>query len=302
MIVKVGTRGSRLALAMTAQVTAALEQQDIHCEIVTIRTLGDRHPDSPTRTLGIGAFVKDLEVALTDGRIDLAVHSAKDLHGDSTPGLVLAAFPPREDPVDVLVSRGGQGLRALPPGAAVGTESPRRRAFLLAARPDLAVRGMRGNVDTRLRKLQAGDVDAIVLAAAGLARLGLSDHITERLDASVMLPEAGQGAIAVQTRDDAQDLRRILRGLDDAPTRAAVEAERAFVATLGGTCETAIAALAICQDDTLALDGAVLDPDGARMVRERLRGPAGQAAQVGKALGMRLIERGARSLMVGVAS
>jgi hydroxymethylbilane synthase len=302
VIVKVGTRASRLALAMTALVTEALERRGVHCEIVTIRTQGDRHPDSPTRTLGSGVFVKDLEVTLAEGRIDLAVHSAKDLHGESTPGLVLAAFPPREDPTDVLVSRRGHGLRELPPGAAVGTESPRRRAFLLAARPDLSICGMRGNVDTRLRKLQAGDADAIVLAAAGLVRLGLGDHITERLETSVMLPEAGQGAIALQAREDAHDLRKILEDLDDAPTRATVEAERAFVATLGGTCDTAIAALAIYQDGTLALEGVVLDPDGSRIVRGRMTGPAGQAEQVGKALGMRLIEQGARSLIVGVAS
>lgn len=301
MIIRIGTRGSRLALAMTGWVADALERHGIGCEIVTIRTQGDRHPDAPTRTLGAGVFVKDVEVSLAEGRIDLAVHSAKDLHGERTPGLVFAAFPPRADPLDVLVSRHGDGLRALRAGAAVGTESPRRRAFLLAARPDLSIQGMRGNVDTRLRKLETGGADAIVLAAAGLARLGLTDRITERFDPQVMLPEAGQGAMALQVREDAGDVLNAVKSLDHFPTRAAVEAERAMVATLGGTCQSAIAAYAVCEHGALILDGAVLDPDGLRIVRDRASGPARDAEGVGERLGARLIEQGARTLMIGVA-
>ena len=301
MIIRIGTRGSRLALAMTGSVADALEQRGIRCEIVTIRTQGDRHPDAPTRTLGSGVFVKDLEISLAEGRVDLAVHSAKDLHGEPTAGLVFAAFPPRADPLDVLVSRDGRGLRSLSVGAAVGTESPRRRAFLLAARPDLSIQGMRGNVDTRLRKLEAGGVDAIVLAAAGLSRLGLTDRVTERFDPRVMLPEAGQGAMALQARANAGDLLSALRGLDDLPTRAAVEAERAMVAALGGTCDTAIAAHAVCDGETLVLDGAVLDPDGSRIIRDRITGAVRDAGRVGEQLGRQLIERGARNLMTEVA-
>lgn len=300
MIVRIGTRGSRLALAMTASVAGVLEARGIRCEIVTIRTQGDRHPDAPTRTLGAGVFVKDLEVALAEDRIDLAVHSAKDLHGEPAAGLVFAAFPPRADALDVLVSGDGRGLRALRPGAAVGTESPRRRAFLLAARPDLSIRGMRGNVDTRLGRLDAGVVDAIVLAAAGLERLGLSDRIAERFDPAVMLPEAGQGVIAIQTRAGAGHLQRAVAALDHLPTRAAVEAERAMVAMLGGTCDTAIAALATCDDERLVLEGAVLDPGGARIVRDRISGTIHDARRVGERLGHRLIEQGARQLMSGV--
>ncbi|MBI3997743.1 MAG: hydroxymethylbilane synthase [Armatimonadetes bacterium] len=300
-MLKVGTRGSPLALAMTAQVVESLERLGLRCEIVTIRTHGDRHPDSPTRALGAGAFVKDLEVALTDGRIDLAVHSAKDLHNDATPGVVVAAFLPREDPRDVLVTRDGVTLGALPSGAVIGTDSPRRRAFLLAARHDLLVRGIRGNVDTRLRKLGAGEVDAVVLAAAGLVRLGLLQRAVERLDPSIMLPAVGQGAIAVQTRTDAHGLRRRLEAVDHLPTHAAVEAERAFVGALGGTCQTAIAALGTSDGQTLTLDGAVLDPDGTRMVRDTATGPAVLSREIGAELGARLLARGARSLMVEVA-
>ncbi|MGH7427430.1 MAG: hydroxymethylbilane synthase, partial [Candidatus Methylomirabilaceae bacterium] len=155
-----GTRGSPLALIQTGLVTTALEGLGLRCEVVTIRPLGDRDKESPLQALGAGAFVKDLELALADGRVDLAVYSAKDLHSETSPGLVLAAVLPRDDPLDVLVTRDGATLSSLPTGAVVGTDSPRRRAFLLATRPDLIVRGIRGNVDTRLRKLDAGEVDA----------------------------------------------------------------------------------------------------------------------------------------------
>jgi hydroxymethylbilane synthase len=297
--VRVGTRGSALSLAQTAQVTAALDRLGVHSDVVTIRTLGDRDPDSPTSALGVGAFVKDLEAALMDGRVDLAVHSAKDLHSEATLGVALAAFLPRGDPLDVLVTRDGARLRALPAGAVVGTGSPRRRAFLLAARPDLVVIGIRGNVDTRLRKLAAGEVDAVVLAAAGLERLGLSDRAVERLDPSVMLPAAGQGAIVVQARADADDLVARLAAIDHAPTRSAVEAERAFEAALGGTCDTAIAALGTVEGDRLVLEGAVLDPDGSRMIRDHTSGAVTDPAGLGRVLAETLRSQGADRLLVG---
>jgi len=288
-----------LALAQTALVLQALEQQGLRCEVITIRTEGDRHPDRPTRELGAGAFVSEIEAALADGRIDLAVHSAKDLHGESTSDLELAAFLPREDPLDVLVARDGATLTSLPAGARVGTESPRRRAFLVAARPDLDPCGIRGNVDTRLRKLDAGDVDALVLAAAGLNRLGLSHRITERLDPAVMLPEAGQGAIAVQARSAAGSLAATLAAIDHHRTRAEVEAERAFVAALGGDCQSAIGALGAADRDTLRLNGAVLDPDGTRILRDCIVGLTAHAAEVGRTLASTLLQNGARSLMAG---
>ncbi|MDR7523101.1 MAG: hydroxymethylbilane synthase [Armatimonadota bacterium] len=301
MIVRVGTRGSALALAQTVQVTSLLARMGLTCEVVPIRTLGDRHPDRPAASLGVGAFVKDLEAALLEGRIDLAVHSAKDLPGGTSCDLVLAAFLPRQDPRDALVTRDGRGLAALPPGALVGTDSPRRRAFLLAARPDLGVRGIRGNVDTRLRKLSAGEVDALVLAAAGLARLGQAGRVAEVLDPAVMLPAVGQGAVVVQTRADAAALREHLAAVDHAPTRAAVAAERAFLAALGGGCQRPIAALATVSGPRLRLEGAVLDRDGTAMVRDTLEGPASHPAEVGVDLAARLRATGAQRLLAEVA-
>ncbi|OFX32285.1 MAG: hydroxymethylbilane synthase, partial [Armatimonadetes bacterium RBG_16_67_12] len=284
MTVRVGTRGSALALAQTALVTAALEGLGLRTEVVTIRTQGDRNPHHPTLALGIGAFVKDLESALLDGHIDLAVHSAKDMPGAVSEGLALAAFLPREDPRDALIARGNTGLRELAPGAIIGTDSPRRRAFLLAARPDLVVQGIRGNVDTRLHKLGAGDVDALVLAMAGLTRLDLQYHVTEPLDVSLMLPAVGQGAVAVQVRGDDERMRERLALVDHAPTRVAVVAERAFLAALGGGCQRPIAALGTSEDDRLILEGAVLDAGGTRVIRDAIEGPASQAADLGEQL------------------
>ncbi|HET8679082.1 MAG TPA: hydroxymethylbilane synthase [bacterium] len=301
-MLRVGTRGSPLALAQTAQVIAALERLGERCEIVTIRTHGDRHPESPTSALGVGAFVKDIEAALADEHIDVAVHSAKDLHSQDIEGLMIAAVLPRDDPLDVLVSRNGATISSLPTGAVVGTGSPRRRAFLLAARRDLLVRGIRGNVDTRLRKLDAGEVDGLVLAAAGLHRLGIDDRPVQRFDPSIMLPAIGQGVIALQARAGDGALRDQLAALDDPPTRAAYEGERAFVNALGGNCQTAIAALGICAEGRLILEGAVLDPEGTRVVRDRVTGAAKHADEVGRTLGSRLLEKGAQHLLAGVAS
>jgi hydroxymethylbilane synthase len=302
VIVRVGTRGSTLALAQTALVTSALERLGMTCEVVPIRTQGDRHPNHPTLALGVGAFVKDLESALLDGRIDVAVHSAKDLPSGLTEGVALAAFLPREDPRDVLVTRDGSGLRTLAPGAMVGTDSPRRRAFLLAARPDLVVCGIRGNVDTRLRKLEAGQVDGLLLAAAGLVRLGLGHRVAEYLDPAIMVPAVGQGAVIAQARVDAESLCERLAAADHAATRAAVEAERAFLAALGGGCQRPIAALGTCDGDRLLLDGAVLDPAGTQIVRDRAEGPAQAPAPLGTQLAARLLAKGAARLLFEAAS
>jgi hydroxymethylbilane synthase len=301
-MVRVGTRASPLALAQTARVMAALEQAGLRCEVVPVRTHGDRNPHAPAALLGVGAFVRDLEAALLDGRIDLAVHSAKDLPVAAPAGLVLAAFLEREDPRDVLVRRGGRSLDDLAPGSVVGTDSPRRRAFLLAARPDLAVRGIRGNVDTRLRKMEAGEVDALVLAAAGLARLGLNGYAAGFLDTSVMMPAVGQGAIAVQARADAEALVSGLEPIDHPPTRAAVEAERAFLAALGGGCQRPIAAHGTPSGGRLRLNGAVLDRDGRHVVRGRVEGTIDRPAALGTRLAGQILAAGARALLAGVAT
>ncbi|HJU85842.1 MAG TPA: hydroxymethylbilane synthase, partial [Gemmatimonadota bacterium] len=225
---RIGTRGSALALAQVQVVAGRLRQLGFGVEVVTISTQGDRARSKGSMMLERGAFVKDLEAALLSGEVDLAVHSAKDLPVEIAGGTELAAFPPRGDARDVLVSRGDLPLSALAPGARVGTESPRRRAFVRLERPDLVVEPVRGNVDTRLARLDAGERDALVVAAAGLARLGLAGRIAETFAADRMVPAVGQGALAVQARAGDPWAGRASR-MDDRPTRVAVDAERAFL-------------------------------------------------------------------------
>ncbi|WP_448062612.1 hydroxymethylbilane synthase [Cellulomonas hominis] len=271
--VRVGTRASTLALTQTGHVAAELTRLGgLEVETVHVRTDGDRLTGSLATLGGTGVFVTALRDALLDGRCDVAVHSFKDLPTGAAPGLLLGAVPPREDPRDVLCARDGLTLTALPPGARVGTGSPRRAAQLRAARHDLDVVDIRGNVDTRLRRVAPGDLDAVVLARAGLARLGRLDAVTDVFDPSVMTPAPGQGALAVEVR--AQDpgpapdpaLLAALAALDHRPTRLAVAAERALLARLEAGCAAPVGALATRADDagtaTLTLDAVVVRPDG----------------------------------------
>ncbi len=290
--VRVGTRGSRLALAQAEEAIRGLRGAGVEVELVVVRTAGDDHPSSPLPPLGVGAFVRELEQALRDGRVDVAVHSAKDLPTDDPPDLVVAAYLERGDPRDALVSRSGLRLLDLPPGAVVGTGSPRRRAYLLRARADLQVTAIRGNVDTRLRTVERGDWDAVVVAAAGLRRLGLAGRITEVLPAEVMLPAPSQGAIAVQVRREGPH-RDLVGRMDHLPTRQEVTAERAFLRALGGGCRLPVGALAHSDGVTVRLEGAVISPDGSHEVRDRLDGRGPEAAAVGAELARRLRERGA---------
>lgn len=289
---RIGTRGSALALAQAGWVAARLGAGGTPVTVVTVRTAGDRTQNDPSMMRVRGEFVTELEGALADGDIDLAVHSAKDLPTDAAPGTVIVAWPVREDPRDALVGTGGAGLAGLPRGARVGTESPRRRAFLLLTRPDLDVRPIRGNVDTRLAKLDAGEVDVLVLAVAGLARLGRADRISEPLDPAAMLPAVGQGALAIQMR--AGDPRsREVAPLDDRATRAAVLAERAFLRAMGGGCRAPFAALARVEGARLALDAAALDPDGREILRDVAEGGVEEAEELGRSLAGMLLGRGA---------
>jgi hydroxymethylbilane synthase len=269
--VRIGTRSSELALRQARLVQAALLEQGIESELVTYRTLGDKRLDEPLNTIGAkGLFTKELEVDLRKGKTDLAVHSLKDLPTDSPPGLVVAAVLEREDPRDALVlNRGiqGQSLDDLPRGSRVGTSSLRRRAQLLAARPDLEVAELRGNVPTRLKKVDEGRVHAAILAAAGLHRLGAHQHITCYLDPPAWLPAAGQGAIAVQTRDDDERMLALARAMNDAPTLRAVRAERAFLQALEGGCQVPIGALAVPTEGGALLHGMIADVAGTRIVR-----------------------------------
>jgi hydroxymethylbilane synthase len=297
----IGTRGSKLALVQTELVREALlaRHPDLAVEVVRITTRGDAILDQPLATAAIndkGLFIGEIEAALRDRRIDLAVHSAKDLPSTLPPDMAIAAWTSRADPLDVLVSRAGT-LRELPQGARVGTSSPRRACQLRALRPDLAVIDIRGNVDTRLRKLASGDYDAIVLAAAGLDRLGLADAITEPFGPETMLPAVGQGALAVEVRADDAATAALLAPLNDRATAITLGAERAFLAAAEGGCAAAVAAYATLGDDgTLALTGLIGAPDG-RLVRGERRGPAEDAARLAIDLAQDLLARGGAALL-----
>jgi hydroxymethylbilane synthase len=261
---RLGTRGSRLAVTQSEQVAQRLRERspDLSVELVEIRTSGDVIRDVPLGPhLGRSFFTKEIEVALLDGRIDVAVHSCKDLATAMTPGLLLAAVPVREDARDALVSAAGR-LSELPAGARVGTSSPRRKGFLAVARPDVHAQDQRGNVPTRLRAVEDGSVDAVILALAGLRRLGLSDRVVETLDPSVMLPAAGQGALAVQIRAGDVPTRNAVEWLDDPESRARVTAERACLHALEAGCHAPVGALARMNGQRLHLAAAVVAPDG----------------------------------------
>jgi hydroxymethylbilane synthase len=293
-VLTVGTRGSALALAQTELVLAALRQRwpDVETRVERITTAGDARRDVPLAVLGRGAFVSEIEAALRERRIDIAVHSAKDLPSRLAAGLRIVATLERADPRDVVVSRDGSTLRDLPPNARVGTGSPRRACQLRAARPDLDVRDVRGNVDTRLRKLAAGEFDALVLAAAGLIRLGRADEATEWFDPTVMLPAVAQGAIAVEVRAGDQEVLDLVSPIDHPPTAAAVTAERAFLARLGAGCTAAVAAYAtVAEPNQLALTALIGAPDG-RHVRDAVIGTVDEAEAMGDNLALALLESG----------
>lgn len=298
---RLGTRGSALARTQSEQVREALESQgDLRVELEIIRTSGDLHRDRPLPEIGgKGLFTRELDRALLDGAIDLAVHSLKDLPTETPDGLVLAAVPLREDPRDVLIGREGQGsaLAALAPGSVVGTSSLRRQALTLAFRSDLEVRPIRGNLDTRIRKVEEGEFDAIVVAAAGVLRLGMKERVGEWLERTAWLPAPGQGALALVAREDDAAVRAALETLDDAASRAAVVAERSFLRALGGGCQMPIAALGLPFDGGLRLWGLVASPDGARLVRADRTGTIDDPAGLGGEVAEILRERGAREIL-----
>ena len=278
----VGTRGSALALAQTRLVTDALGGE---VELRVIKTAGDRSP-KPIRELADGAFVAAIERALRRGEIDLAVHSLKDLPTAETEDLVIAAIPPREDPRDALITRSRRGLRDLPEGATVGTSSPRRAAFVRELRPDVVTREIRGNVDTRLRKVMDGEYGAVVVAMAGLKRLGIAVADAEALDPRDCPPAPGQGALAVQVRADHTKLRaRIARALDDADTRRAVTAERALLSLMGASCDIALGALARVEDGEVVLEAALGGDGGVLRTVTRAADPREAARRAADELG-----------------
>lgn len=300
-IVRIGTRASALARRQTELVASALLEAhpSVHIEVVPITTGGDRsqHTNQPGEDWGTGVFVKELETALQHDEIDLAVHSLKDVPPVVSPELPLVAMPPREDPRDVLVAADGRSLDGLAFGARVGTSSARRAAFLRAVRPDLECLSIRGNVETRLRKLVEGDYDAIVLALAGLLRLELTPAY-EVLDPELMPPAPGQGALAVQARAGDRDILALVEPLHDPATAAAVRAERRLMADLEGGCRLPVGALGTPRaDGRLDLLGAVAQPDGRRVLVDRLDGSLAAPEALGDALAARLRAAGAAELM-----
>jgi hydroxymethylbilane synthase len=298
--IRIATRGSALALAQAGSVARAVaEALGCETELVPIVTSGDRLVDTPlARIGGKGLFVKEIEEALLDGRADLAVHSAKDLPAALPPGLVLAAFPARADPRDALIGREpGAQLRSLPRGARVGTGSARRSSQLLALRPDLVLVPLRGNVDTRLRRLEGRELDAILLACAGLDRLGRADAIHERIDPGLVLPAVGQGTLALETRAE-DPLAEELLALDDATTRACLTAERALLRELEGDCNVPLAAYAEpIADDRLWLRALVASPDGSALVRSEQEARRSDAAAVGRRLGQQVLASGGAAIL-----
>jgi hydroxymethylbilane synthase len=286
IVATIGTRGSPLALAQANEVQSrlaaahGLDPRSFAIEV--IKTSGDAIQDRPLYEAGgKGLFTKEIEQALLEGRIDLAVHSAKDVPTFLPDGLCLSSWLPREDARDVFISHKAKTLNELPAGAVVGSSSPRRRALILKLRPDLKLESIRGNVETRLRKLASGEADATILALAGLRRLGLQDRATAIFDAHEFLPAAGQGAITIETRRDDERINALVAAIDDKATEAAVAAERGFLALLDGSCRTPIAAHAIVEGDRIRFRGLIVSPDGREAYEAAREGLRGEAALLG---------------------
>jgi hydroxymethylbilane synthase len=297
-LLRIGSRGSQLALWQANHVRALLEQCGHKVEIEIIKTTGDKITDVALSQVGTkGMFTKEIEEALAEHRIDLAVHSLKDLPTELSSGFEIAAIPVREDARDVFCSRKYASIKDLPNGARVGTSSLRRQAQLKTMRPDLGIHPLRGNVDSRLRKLEAGEYAAVILAAAGLNRLGKRECIRQVLSAKLMCPAAGQGALAVEIRKDDSAVRQHVAFLDDKATRTATACERALLNRMGGGCQVPIGALAevIDGDGKLHLEAIVARPDGTRLLRES--GQGDDPVQLGETVGEALLRRGGDAIL-----
>ncbi|HUI99448.1 MAG TPA: hydroxymethylbilane synthase [Usitatibacter sp.] len=298
--IRIATRESRLAMRQTEMVGEALRARHpgLAVEAVGMTTKGDRVLDRPLAQVGgKGLFVKELEVALDEGRADIAVHSLKDVPMVLAPQFALATFGPREDPHDAFVSNRHASLESMPAGALVGTSSLRRESQLRRAFPRLRLRALRGNVNTRLAKLDSGEYDAIILAAAGLRRLGLEPRIRATLPEALALPAICQGILAVEYRRERADIAALLAPFEDAATAHAARAERAFGLVVEGSCEVPLGGIAHATGRSLALEGFIALPDGTRFVRDRVEGEAAEAEALGASLGRRLLEAGGREIL-----
>jgi hydroxymethylbilane synthase len=303
---RIGSRGSQLALWQANHISALLLARGHEVEIEIIHTTGDKITDVPLAMvgtkggLGKGIFTKEIEEALAAGRVDLAVHSLKDLPTELSPGFEIAAITDREDPRDAFCSRHYSRVEDLPQGARVGTSSLRRHAQLKAIRPDLDIHPLRGNVDTRLRKLEQGEYDAIILAAAGLNRLGKTELVKQIIPAEIMCPAAGQGALGVEIRAGDSATRKHVEFLNNPAARAATTCERALLNRLGGGCQVPIGAFAETRDGKLHLEAIVADPDGSKLLRESRDGNLNDAEALGNAVGETLLNRGGDKILEAV--
>jgi hydroxymethylbilane synthase len=303
---RIGSRGSQLALWQANHISALLHARGYEVEIEIIHTTGDKITDVPLAMVGTkggfgkGIFTKEIEEALAAGSVDLAVHSLKDLPTELPPGFEIAAITERQDPHDAFCSRLYSKVEDLPHGARVGTSSLRRQAQLKAIRPDLDIHPLRGNVDTRLRKLEQGEYDAIILASAGLKRLGKTELIKQIIPAEIMCPAAGQGALGIEIREDDSSTRQQLVFLNDDDARATTTCERALLNRLGGGCQVPIGAFAKIRSGKLHLDAIVADPDGSKLLRESRDGDLDDPEQLGSAVGETLLSRGGDEILEAV--
>ncbi len=298
--IKIGTRGSQLALWQAGWVKSFLEKKfpTIRVELVIIKTQGDKILDVPLAKVGgKGLFVKEIEQALLARKIDVAVHSMKDMPADIPEGLCIGAVPERENPLDVFISRDAVGFNELAVGSVIGTSSLRRSAQLRCARPEMVIQPIRGNLDTRLKKLESEDFDALVLAAAGVKRLNFEHKITEYLDPKIMLPAIGQGALCIEIRKNDSTVAPLVSELDHAPTRTAVVGERAFLKRLEGGCQVPIAGHARIGKNRLTLTGLVAEVDGSRVIKGVKNGPLESAATIGIELAEELLAKGADKIL-----
>ncbi len=300
MHIKVGTRGSKLALAQTNSVIEALKKvaPEIEVEICVIRTSGDIMQDvSLAQIGGQGVFVKEIEEALLARSIDLAVHSMKDVPGETPEGLIFAAVMEREDARDVLVSRGNVKMEFMPKGARIGTGSLRRAAQIKAMLPDVSIMPLRGNIDTRLKKIETENLTGVILAAAGMKRMGYLEKITQYLPVELMLPAVGQGALGLEIRMQDTQLSELCAKMNDEQTAAEVAAERAYLRALGGGCRLPIAAYGLLEGKRLTLEGILTVPNGSTMIRDKVWGEIGQAEELGKKLADLILEKGGKRLL-----
>ena len=298
--ITIGTRGSKLALWQANYIKTSLLDKDpsISIKIEIIKTKGDKILDVPLAAVGgKGLFVKEIEEALLDGRIDMAVHSMKDMPAEIPEGLCIGSVPEREDPCDVLISKAGTPLSGLKQGANIGTSSLRRSAQLRHIRPDIHIVPLRGNIDTRIKKLDTENLDAVILAGAGVKRMNYEEKVSERLDFSIMLPAVGQGALCIETRNDDLFISPFAEMLDHQDTHSVVKGERAFLKRLEGSCQVPVAALGRIENSVFAIEGLVADLDGRTVIRESLKGPIEGAEETGIALADKLLDMGAGDIL-----